>query len=211
MTPRLPDSAKLALERLKAGNARFISREVNVDARVKHLDRGELAKGQAPVAAILACADSRAPMEILFDEGFGDLFVVRVAGNVVAPSIVGSLEFAVGKLGVSLVVVCGHSNCGAVSATLAAVQGEGGAPTDTSIGDIVERIRPSVAELVHAGLTGDVLLQRAVRANVRLAADHLRHGSTLLERRVLGGELGIIGAEYQIETGKVEFFEEPGV
>lgn len=208
-TPALPAPAQKALQRLQEGNARFVSGRVNIDDKVSKLDRAKLATGQAPFAAVLACADSRAPMEIIFDAGFGELFVVRVAGNVVAPSLLGSLEFAVGKLGVKLIVVCGHSGCGAVAATLGALKGQGGAPSDTSIGDLVERIRPACAELVNAKLPDDELLTRSIRSNVRLASDHLRHGSAFLEKQVLAGDLGIVGAEYLIDTGVVDFFEIP--
>jgi carbonic anhydrase len=164
--------------------------------------------GQEPVAIILGCSDSRVPAELVFDQTFGDLFVIRVAGNIVAPSQVGSVEFAASRFGTRLVVVLGHSQCGAIIATLEELQGR---PTKQSrnLRTIVSRVRPSVQTVLSAGADQDpeVLVREAVRANVRASVDHLRHGSDLLE--ILTQEIGllVVGAEYSLETGVVHFFE----
>ena len=164
--------------------------------------------GQAPFAIILGCSDSRVPAELVFDQGFGDLFVIRVAGNVVAPSQVGSVEFAASRYGTRLVVVMGHSQCGAVIATLEDVQG---GPTNQSMNlrSIVDRVKPSVETLLSGRRDADpdALVRDAVRANVRASVDHLRHGSALLEKLIHETGLLVVGAEYSLETGIVEFFD----
>lgn len=170
--------------------------------------RSALLLGQAPFAIILGCSDSRVPAELVFDQGFGDLFVIRVAGNVVAPSQVGSVEFAASRYGTRLVVVMGHSQCGAVIATLEDLQG---GPTNQSMNlrSIVDRVRPSVETLLSGRRDADpdTLVRDAVRANVRTSVDHLRHGSALLENLIHETGLLVVGAEYSLETGVVEFFE----
>jgi carbonic anhydrase len=167
--------------------------------------RASVAAEQKPFAIVLGCSDARVPAELVFDQGLGDLFVIRVAGNIVAPSQVGSVEFAAERFGVRLVVVLGHSQCGAITATLE----ELGRPAGQSpnLRSIVDRVRPSVESLLHAGLRGDALFDAAVRANIRASADHLRHGSGLLEQRILRDGLLVVGAEYSLETGKVDFFD----
>jgi carbonic anhydrase len=162
---------------------------------------------QEPFAIILGCSDSRVPAELIFDQGFGDLFVIRVAGNIVAPSQVGSVEFAAARFGTRLVVVLGHSQCGAVTATLE--QALGGAKTESkSLRSIVDRVRPSIETLTFSRYGDDqvALLRDAVRANVRASVNHLRHGSELLERLVEEEGLVVVGAEYSLETGMVDFF-----
>jgi carbonic anhydrase len=203
-------SAQDALERLRSGNARFRAGNRSVESLLSQVRLQEFANGQSPFAVILTCADSRVPVEILFDQGIGDLFVIRVAGNIVAPSLVGSVEYAAAVLHTKLVVVMGHSRCGAVAATLDVLRNKGGVPSD-NIRDIVERIRPAAAELIASeGETDpDVVLERAIRANVRASTSHLRHGSPLLERLVNDHELIIVGAEYDVATGVVEFFDFP--
>jgi carbonic anhydrase len=168
--------------------------------------RADLALGQNPFAVVLGCSDSRVPAELVFDQGLGDLFVIRVAGNIVAPSQIGSVEFAVERFGTSLVVVLGHTSCGAVDATLDALLNDA-TPASRNLGSIVDRIRPALG-WVHnePGMNREQLLREAVRANVRASAHQLQHGSELIERRVLGGELSIIGAEYDLKTGWVDFF-----
>jgi carbonic anhydrase len=160
---------------------------------------------QQPFAIVLGCSDSRTPVEILFDQGFGDLFVVRIAGNIVAPSIVGSIEFAASQFGSRLVVVMGHTQCGAIKATVNAIE-TGLGPESRNIRSITDRISPHIAGLVRPG-TGDGLLREAMRANVRASADHLRHGSSILEGLVLKGRVAVVGAEYELETGTVHFFD----
>lgn len=170
--------------------------------------RRELAAGQAPFAIVLGCSDSRVPAELVFDQGLGDLFVIRVAGNIVAPSQVGSVEFAVARFGTRLVVVLGHSGCGAVLATIE----ELGRPSEAqsrNLRSIVDRIRPAVEPLLDTafGRNPEVLVRHAVRANIRAAASHLRHGSEMLEQYIQRGDLIVVGAEYSLETGIVDFFD----
>lgn len=170
--------------------------------------RTELVQGQEPFAIILGCSDSRVPAELVFDQGLGDLFVIRVAGNIVAPSQVGSVEFAAERFGSRLVVVMGHSNCGAIDATLAELRrpSESRSP---NLKAIVDRISPSVKSLLETDLASDPqqLMAKAVRANVRACVDHLRHGSQLLEQLINDHNLLIVGAEYCLETGEVDFFD----
>ena len=174
---------------------------------LSHTRRAELATEQNPIAIVLGCSDSRVPAELVFDQGLGDLFVIRVAGNIVSPSQVGSVEFAADRFGTSLVVVLGHTLCGAVGATLDELR----KPTSRSpnLRSIVDRIRPSVETLLSTGLSldDDRLYRQAIRANVRASADHLRHGSALLERLIQDGRLLVVGAEYSLETGEVDFFD----
>jgi carbonic anhydrase len=199
-------SAIDALERLRDGNRRFVSSRAN-----GHMDparRAALVDGQAPFAIILGCSDSRVPAELIFDQGFGDLFVIRVAGNIVAPSQVGSVEFAAAQYGTRLVVVIGHTQCGAVTATLDELQGRG-TTGSRNLRSIVDRVRPSVQTVLASSRTDDyaTLLRASVRANVRASAGHLRHGSSLLEELIQHDGLLVVGAEYSLETGTVDFFE----
>jgi carbonic anhydrase len=201
-------SATEALERLRQGNARFASGQRKQGALPGQGEPDEDLGGQAPFAVILGCSDSRVPVEIVFDQDLGDLFVIRVAGNIVAPSQVGSVEFAAERFGTRLVVVLGHSRCGAIEATL----GELRRPTGSQsryLRAIVDRIRPAVEELVEPGLGAnpDTVARHAVRANVRASANHLRHGSELLEKLIQTDRLLVVGAEYSLETGIVEFFD----
>jgi carbonic anhydrase len=207
-----PVSAAEALARLRDGNRRFVSNVRGLEAYVSHLRRAELAAGQQPFAIILGCSDSRVPAEIVFDQGLGDLFVIRVAGNIVAPSQVGSVEFAAARYGTRLVVVLGHSRCGAVLATVEELR----RPTENqsrNLRAIVDRVRPSVEGLLAAdpGQDGDALIQRAVRANIRASVDHLRSGSPVLEQLIREEGLLVVGAEYSLESGVVEFFDEVAV
>lgn len=197
-----------ALTRLRAGNARFVAGTRDSDGLVSHTRRADLLRGQQPFAVILGCSDSRVPVEIIFDQGLGDLFVIRVAGNIVAPSLVGSVEFAAGQFGTRLVVVLGHTQCGAVAATLEELQ-QPSAVRSPNLAAIVERIRPAVESLLATGLREDPqsLVREAMRANVRAAAGHLRHGSALLEQLIRDDGLVVIGAEYDLATGVVEFFD----
>jgi carbonic anhydrase len=198
-------SATDALDRLREGNGRFVS-ERHRQRRPGQSRRNELVEGQEPFAIILGCSDSRVPAEIVFDQGLGDLFVIRVAGNVVAPSQIGSVEFAAERFGTRLVVVLGHSMCGAVVATLEELE----RPTEMrspNLRSIVDRIRPAVEGLIEAGLghDRDALVHHAVRANIRASVDHLRHGSALLERLSESDGLLVVGAEYSLESGVVDF------
>jgi carbonic anhydrase len=207
MTVRHPIAAREALARLKEGNERFVKNVRSIDALSSQARRADLVNGQMPFAIVLSCSDSRAPSELLFDCGLGDLFVVRVAGNIVAPSLVGSVEFAAATFGTELVVVMGHTRCGAVKATVDALTMGAAAPS-ANVRDIVDRIAPAVYPLAE-NLKGEELLQAATRANVRASANHLRHGSRILEERVAAGRLLVVGAEYALETGVVDFFDVP--
>ena len=201
-------SAREALERLREGNRRFVSNVRSSDKFTSQTHRNELAAGQEPFAIILGCSDSRVPAEIVFDQGLGDLFVIRVAGNIVAPSQVGSVEFAAERFGTRLVVVLGHSQCGAVLATLEELQQEK-ENRSSNLRSIVDRIRPSIEALLATEFRHDpdALVWHAVRANIRVSANHLRHGSEVLEQLIQRNGLLVVGAEYSLETGLVEFFD----
>ena len=200
--------AREALDRLREGNLRFTASLRGPDSFLSQARRAELTNIQEPFAIILGCSDSRVPAEIVFDQGLGDLFVIRVAGNIVAPSQVGSVEFAAARFGTRLVVVLGHSQCGAIAATLEELR----RPTENqsrNLKAIVDRVRPSVESLLETDLRHDLdgLIKRAVRVNIRASADHLRHGSEVLEQLIQDDGLLVVGAEYSLETGVVEFFD----
>jgi carbonic anhydrase len=200
--------AREALQRLRDGNSRFAASVRGAD--VLQIGRHELTTEQQPFAIILGCSDSRVPAEIVFDQGLGDLFVIRVAGNIVAPSQVGSVEFAAARFDTRLVVVLGHTQCGAIGATLEELR----RPTDNqsrNLHAIVDRIRPSVEGLLATDLRHDeqALVRQAVRANIRASVNHLRHGSELLEQIIQEDGLWVVGAEYSLETGVVDFFDVP--
>jgi carbonic anhydrase len=200
--------AREGLERLRDGNRRFVSGIRTSDSAAIQSRRTELASGQEPFAIILGCSDSRVPAEFVFDQGLGDLFVIRVAGNIVAASQVGSVEFAAERFGTPLVVVLGHSQCGAILATLDELR-RPSQDRSPNLRSIVDRVRPSVEPLLATELRHDqdALIQHAVRANVRVSADHLRHGSEVLERLIQRGDFLVVGADYSLETGVVEFFD----
>jgi carbonic anhydrase len=195
-----------SLEKLKDGNRRFASHLK--DEYVIQSRRAELILDQQPFAIILGCSDSRVPAEIVFDQGLGDLFVIRVAGNIVAPSQVGSVEFAAEAFGTRLVVVLGHSQCGVILATLEELR-RPSASHSRNLRSIVDRVSPILSPLVENGEGSDrqALVRRAVRANIRASANHLRHGSAILEQMIQDDDLLVVGAEYSIETGVVEFFD----
>ena len=201
-------SAPDALALLRDGNRRFVADVRSHDTLPSRARRIELAAGQEPFAVILGCSDSRVPVEIVFDQGLGDLFVIRVAGNIVAPSQIGSVEFAAEQFGTRLVVVLGHSNCGAIEATLQQLR----RPKENqsrNLRSIVEFVRPSVENLLATDLKYDMptLFHEAVRANIRASAMHLRHGSEIIENLIQNDGLMIVGAEYSLDTGEVDFFD----
>ena len=201
-------SARDAIERLRDGNRRFATNLRSLDLLVSDAPRAELANEQHPFAIVLGCSDSRVPPEIVFDQGLGDLFVVRVAGNIVAPSQVDSVEFAASRFGTRLVMVLGHSQCGAILATLEELR----QPKESHspyLRSIVERVRPSVTGLLATELKNEpeALVKQAVRANVRASANQLRHDSAVLEQLIQNEDLLVVGAEYSLETGVVEFFD----
>jgi len=198
-----------ALQRLKRGNQRYADdlgghRALNPQER-----RSSLTAGQEPFAIILGCSDSRVPAEMVFDQGLGDLFVIRVAGNIVAPSQVDSVEFAAERFGTRLVVVLGHSNCGAIEATIEEL---GRPKTEQSrrLHSIVKRVRPTVEALLQTELRNDpqALIHHAVKANVRSSVNQLCSGSALLEQLIRDDGLMVVGAEYSLQTGLVEFFDD---
>src|SRR6266699_5044229 len=200
--------AREALQRLREGNLRFVSNTRGTDEYLTQARRAELAQSQEPFAIVLGCSDSRVPAEIVFDQGLGDLFVIRVAGNIVAPSQVGSVEFAAARYSTRLVVVLGHSQCGAILATLEELR----TPTENqshNLRAIVDRVRPSVEGLLATALRHDphALVREAGRANIRASVDHLRHGSQVLEELIHEQGLVVVGAEYSLETGVVEFLD----
>ena len=200
-------SALDALARLREGNRRFVQNQ-SASSASNSVRRAALVSGQEPIAIVLGCSDSRVPAEMVFDQGLGDLFVIRVAGNIVAPSQVGSVEFAAARFGTRLVVVLGHSQCGAIQATLEVALGHA-TPQSRNLRSIVDRVRPSVEAMLSGREAGDpgALMREAVRANVRVSANHLRHGSELLEQLIRTDGLLVVGAEYSLESGAVEFFD----
>ncbi len=202
-------TAEEALARLREGNQRFVANEAATPPLNDAARRAALVAGQEPFAIILGCSDSRVPAELVFDQGFGDLFVIRVAGNVVAPSQIGSVEFCAARYDARLVVVMGHSQCGAILATLDDVLGVASSHS-RNLRSIVDRVRPSIETLLagREERDTDALVREAVRANVRASVDHLRHGSELLERMVQNDGMLVVGAEYSLETGVVSFLEQ---
>jgi carbonic anhydrase len=201
-------SASEALDRLRDGNRRFVSETRNGAGHADGSRRREVAAAQAPFAIILGCSDSRVPAEIIFDQGLGDLFVIRVAGNIVAPSQIGSVEFAAARYATRLVVVLGHSQCGAILATVEEL-GRRSEEQSRNLRSIVDRVRPSVEALFNTELKHDqdALVHHAVRANIRVSANQLRHGSDVLEQLIQKEGLRVVGAEYSLETGLVDFFD----
>jgi len=202
-------TAREALARLQQGNRRFVANHLAVPTD-HQARRNELVSGQEPFAIILGCSDSRVPAELVFDQGFGDLFVIRVAGNIVAPSQIGSVEFAAARFGTRLVVVLGHSSCGAIQATIEELH----RPTvnqSPNLKAIVDRIRPGVADIVTTREPEGALAveHAAMAANVRASVDQFRHGSAIIENLIAKDGLVVTGAWYSLETGKVEFLDEP--
>ncbi len=201
-------TANEALQKLQDGNQRFVSGVRSIDTLVKQMQRTDLVEKQSPFTIILGCSDARVPAEIIFDQGLGDLFVIRVAGNIVAPSQIGSIEFAAEQFGTPLVVVLGHSRCGAVMATLDDLENPSQGQS-TNLLSIVSRIRPTIEPLFETELRNnpEQLLESAIRANILASTNQLRHGSPILEQLIQQDAITIVGAEYSLETGKVDFFE----
>ena len=206
--PHATVPASEALTRLREGNARFVEGDRCIDTYLGHTKLDGHLGGQSPYAVVLGCSDSRVPVEIIFDVGLGDLFVIRVAGNIVAPSLIGSVELAAASFGARLVVVLGHTGCGAISATIDEVQ-EPDENQSEHINAIVECVRPSVEKLLASGeeYDRDTLMEKAIRLNVRATVNGLLHGSETLERLIRDQGLQVVGAEYSLETGIVDFFE----
>lgn len=201
-------SAAKALERLREGNRRFAAGKISAKSLARRAHQADMSGGQNPIAIILACSDSRVPVELVFDQGFGDLFVIRVAGNVVAPSQIGSIEFAANQFGTQLVVVLGHSNCGVVIAALKELA-QAQTLRSPNLRAIVDRVRASVEPIltIHRDSDEETRRKAAVRANIQASVDELSRGSLVLEKLIDAGRLRISGAEYSIETGIVEFLD----
>lgn len=207
-----PESAAPAeaMARLVAGNQRFVAAGGAVSTSAGQPWSESLAtSAQRPFAVIVGCSDSRMPVEIVFDQGFGDLFVARIIGNVCAPSVIASVEFAAAQLGTRLVVVMGHTRCGAVTAAVNTIA-SGAGPDSVHIRSITDRITPHIEGLVRPGSAADnAVVREAVHANVRASADQLRHGSRQLEDLVIAGRVAVLGAVYELETGAVHFLDRP--
>ena len=201
-------NAHEALDKLRQGNARFINNVRGAEPILSQVRRADFVRGQNPFAVILGCSDSRVPAEIIFDQGLGDLFVIRVAGNIVAPSQVGSVEFALESFDTPLVVVLGHTFCGGVGTTLDVLR-DVSKPASRGLLSIVDRIRPAIEPLLQTELAGqpDALMRVSIRANVRASANQLRHASDIIERRVLQRGLAVVGGVYELATGEVDFFD----
>jgi carbonic anhydrase len=201
-------SAQQALECLREGNRRFVSGEQNADTHLRHSKQSDLAQDQEPFAIILGCSDSRVPTEIIFDQGPGDLFVIRIAGNIVAPSQIGSIEFAAAQFGTRLVVVMGHSHCGAVRATIDEIRPPAQGRSH-HMGSIIDRIRPTVEKLAGSRSEQDseAFLDSAIRANVSASVEQLKTGSEILEQLIRDDGLLVVGAEYSLENRVVDFFD----
>jgi carbonic anhydrase len=200
-------SAKDVLERLREGNQRFVTGAGQLESHMAPRLRREFLDAQEPIAIILGCSDSRVPVEMVFDQDLGELFVIRVAGNVVSPSQIGSVEYAAECFATPLVVVLGHTQCGAVQVTLDELRQPTGNQS-LNLRAIVDRIRPSVEGLLEKGIENDpnALIEQAIRSNVRVSADNLSHGSSIIEQLVDDKKLLIVGAEYSLESGVVDFF-----
>ena len=198
-------SAVDAQARLREGNRRFVACLQGAGVMAS---RPVLSTGQEPIAIILGCSDARVPAELVFDQGLGDLFVIRVAGNIVAPSQVGSVEFAAERFGTRLVVVLGHTQCGAIAATIEELQ-RPDANRSRNLSSIVDRVKPSVHALMGTDLGKDLdaLSRQAIRLNIRASVDHLRHGSGVLEQLGQQEGLQVVGAEYDVGSGAVEFLD----
>lgn len=206
--PNVSVTARDALNRLREGNQRYVSNVRSLESLLSHTRRAELAEGQNPFAIVLGCSDSRVPAEVVFDQGLGDLFVIRVAGNIVAPSQVGSVEFAAARHGTRLVVVMGHSMCGAILATIESIE-RPDAGESKNLLSIVDRVRPAVEGIIraHAAHDRNDLIRQAVRANVQTSVNQLRHGTPVLEELIAHEGLRVVGAEYSLGSGEVDFFD----
>lgn len=196
------------LTELKAGNDRFLAGESIQTSNSSLLKLKHFAKtGQFPKAIVLCCSDARAPVELIFDQDIGDLFVIRVAGNIVAPSLVGSVEFAASTFGTSLVLVMGHTECGAIKATLNHIE-DSQAISSENIHDIVSRIKPHIFPITQMNeLSEHEKLNKAVEINVRASVNQLSHSSRLIEGLTQQGKMQIFGAVLDLETGKVNFLD----
>lgn len=199
--PQNAITPQAALDRLMAGNARYASN--HFDIKDFSAGRAARAKAQYPIASILSCSDSRVAPELMFDQSPGDLFVVRIAGNYLNRDALSSLEYGVGVLGTPLVMVLGHSNCGAIKATIEEIQSP--KPLPGHIWDITDAVRPGIESVVKAG--GDDLLARAIDANVDYNVARTASAQPILADAVKSGRVRVVGAEYELATGKVRLLQ----
>jgi carbonic anhydrase len=201
-------TAPEALQRLREGHQRFVSNNGSRHAPSDRARRAALANSQHPFAIILGCSDSRVPPEIVFDQGLGELFVVRVAGNIAEPTQIGSVEFAARQFDTRLVVVLGHSRCGAVQAALKHLE-QSKEEQSPHLRSIVDCVRPIVAALLKTDVARDraALVEEAVRANISASVTRLRRSEILADLAESAG-LVVVGAEYSLDTGGVEFFDD---
>lgn len=202
-------SAPEALEQLRAGNRRFVAGRGEAYQPINQTRPGDLVDGQSPIAVVLGCSDSRVPVEAVFDQGLGKLFVIRVAGHIAGSSQVGSVEYAVQQLGTRLVVVLGHTHCGAVRA---AVEAAAAQPGDDGLSPhlrgIVREIQPCVESMRAVGAQGvEALAQRVGRAHVRAVAQRLQTQSPVIQRLMQAHGLVVAGAQYALHSGEVEFLK----
>jgi len=202
-------SAREALKNLRDGNRRFVADESDHTKLTHRKSRDKVAAAQSPFAIVLGCSDSRVPTEIIFDQGLGDLFVIRVAGNIVAPSQVGSIEFAAERFGTRLIVVMGHSRCSAVSTTLDELERPAGSRSP-NLTSIVNFIRPSVQGLLQSEkrYEHDELVSLAIEENIHNSVNHLKLHSDILRRMIQENGLIVVGAKYSLATGVVRFFDD---
>jgi carbonic anhydrase len=192
-----------ALQKLMDGNKRYVAGDL-LKKDVGDTKRQELTKGQKPFAIVITCSDSRVPPEILFDQGLGDIFVIRVAGNVVDPIALGSIEYGAEHLHAPLVFILGHTKCGAVTATLEA-KGE----PEGNIGAIVKKIQPAAAVAKKKGGSKDEMLETAIHENMKNVYKDIMHKSKIVRELVHEGKVKIVAGEYDITTGKVAMMELP--
>ena len=198
-----------ALLRLQEGNARFVSGDIASGPQHYRVSREQIVADQHPYAIVIGCSDSRVPVEIVFDQGLGDLFVIRIAGNVISKTQLGSIEFAAQNFGARLVVVLGHTGCGAVTAAYAAVEG-GEEQESENFRVLLDQIRPAVKRAIErdGSCAFPALIDRVGRENVRLAVDEIRNSSGIIRRLVDDEGLLVVGAEYSLATGAVAFFNQ---
>ncbi len=199
-------TATEALQHLKEGNRRFVTGTSRWGSGIDAYRRGELTDGQNPLAVVVGCSDSRVPLEIIFDQGLGDLFVIRVAGNIVNPSQIESVEFAVAELGTSLVVVLGHHDCGAIQAAVTELE-QKVLPNPLQLPTLMNALRPAVEPMLAMDppLEHGELVQRAIQANIKNSVARLNSQSPLLAARVQEERLLVVGAEYSLTAGLVDF------
>lgn len=191
-----------SLQLLLEGNKRFVESKLQACGENMDKKRRELQKGQRPHAVVLSCSDSRVPPEIIFDQGLGEIFVVRVAGNIADPAVLGSIEYAVGHLGTSLVMVMGHDECGAVVSSF-----ESGSNAEGNIGLILEQIAPSVRKAKESGKSSKALIDAAIDNHIEATASSLRRLSPVIAGMEKSGKVRLVKARYKLGTGEVVILE----